>query len=222
LKQGAEICAEAVKTLAQKAEKEIGKGLVSNGLNKLANANTLMTAAGVAYDVGKALKQLMDGEITKAEFLQIVGEKGTAAVLSSVFTAVGTAVGGPIIGTVIGSAVGYFATSVLFSSVMQAFNEAEMSRKRYEAVHEFCEYSIREMERQRQQFERDVAQFLSNRQQVIDTNLDRYERAIKNNDFDAVSSALNEIAEEFGGELQFKTRKEFVYFMNDKNSVFEL
>jgi len=78
LKQGAEICAEAVKTLAQKAEKEIGKGLVSNGLNKLANANTLMTAAGVAYDVGKALKQLMDGEITKAEFLQIVGEKGTA------------------------------------------------------------------------------------------------------------------------------------------------
>ena len=69
-KQGAEICAEAVKTLAQKAEKEIGKGLVSNGLNKLANANTLITAAGVAYDVGKALNQLMDCEIIKSEFLQ--------------------------------------------------------------------------------------------------------------------------------------------------------
>ena len=78
------------------------------------------------------------------------------------------------------------------------------------------------MERQRQEFERNVAQFLSDRQQVIDTSLDAYERAIKNNDMDAMSSALNNIAEEFGGELQFKTKKEFGDFMKDKDSVFDL
>lgn len=224
-KQGAELAAEAVKTLAKQAEKELGKGMVSNGLKKLANANTLMTVAGVAYDVGKALKRLMDGEITKAEFLQIVGEKGTAAVISSYITMIGGALGGPIgaaIGGAIGSALSYFSSSFIYSAFMQAAKEAELSRKRYEAIHEFCEYSIREMERQRLEFEAKVKDFLKARQLVIDTSLDNYERALKDNDFDAMSSALNDIAEEFGGELQFKTRSEFVDFMNDKNSVFEL
>ena len=228
-KQGAEIAVDALKTLSKSAEKDIVKGLVSNGLKKLSNANTLMNVAGTAYEIGKALKQLMNGEITKAEFLRIVGEKGTAVVVSGVYATmgggIGMFIGGPLgatIGAAVGSAVGYFATSVLFSSVLQAFDEAEMSRKHYEAVHEFCEYSIREMERQRLEFEAKVKEFLSDRQQVIDTSLDDYERAIKSKDMDAMSSALNDIAEEFGGELQFKTKKEFVKFMNDKNSVFEL
>ncbi len=39
---------------------------------------------------------------------------------------------------------------------------------------------------------------------------------------DAMSSTLNSIAEEFGRELQFKTKKEFVNFMKNKNAVFEL
>lgn len=51
---------------------------------------------------------------------------------------------------------------------MQAFEEAELSRKRYEAINAFCEESIREMEIQRLEFERNVAQFLSERQEVID------------------------------------------------------
>ena len=125
--QGAKICADAMKTLAEKAEKEIGKGLVSGGLKKLANANTLMNVAGTAYDIGKALKQLMNGEITMAEFLSIVGEKGTAVVVSGVYATIGggigMAIGGPLgakIGAAVGSAIGYFATSLLYGSVFQA------------------------------------------------------------------------------------------------------
>lgn len=105
---------------------------------------------------------------------------------------------------------------------MQAFTEAEMSRKRYEAIHAFCEESIREMEIQRPEFESKVAQFLSDRQQVIDTSLDNFEAAMKNNDMTAVSSALNEIAMEFGGELQFKNRAESDKFMLNDDSDFIL
>ena len=50
--------------------------------------------------------------------------------------------------------IGYFATNCLFGSVMQAFEKAELSRKRYEMIHEFCEYQIREMKAQRKEFER--------------------------------------------------------------------
>lgn len=231
-KYGEELARDAIKELSKVAEKKIAnetarKVAVTN-LNKLAKSD-IVGFAGMAYDVGRALKQLIDGEISKTEFLRVVGEKGSSIVVGGVYGTVGgmigMAVGGPLgaaIGSAVGSAIGYFATSVLFGSVMQAFEEAELSRQRYEAIHEFCEYSIREMERQRLQFEQDVAQFLSHRQQVIDTNLTAYEEAIKNNDFDRVSSALNGISEEFGGSLQFKTFNEFDDFMSDKNSVFEL
>lgn len=218
-KQGAELATEAVKELAKKAEKEFGKGLVSNGLKKLANANTIMNVAGAAYDVGKALKRLMDGEITKVEFLQIVGDKGVSAVISSYTTMIGGALGGPIgaaIGGAIGSALSYFSSSFIYSSVMQAFNEAELSRKRYEAIHEFCEYSIREMERQRLEFEAKVKDFLAERQFVIDTSLDNYERAIKNNDFESVISSLESIRLEFGGrKSEYKNLSEARTFLID-------
>ena len=224
-KQGAEIAAEAIKSLAKLAEKEIqnqiAKNAVTSTLNALANSNTLIQVAGAAIDIGKSLKSWIDGEISGTELLREIGQKGTGVIVSGVFATLGTAVAGPI-GTAIGSAVGYFATNLLYGSVMQSFEEAELSRKRYEAIHAFCEESIREMEIQRQEFERNVAQFLSERQAVIDDSLNNFEAAMRKNDMTAVSAALNEIAMEFGGQLQFKNRDEFDKFMLDKDSVFVL
>ena len=118
--------------------------------------------------------------------------------------------------------IGYFATNCLFGSVIQAFEKAELSRKRYEMIHEFSEYQIREMKAQRKEFERKVAEFLKNRQEVIDTSLNQFEESILLKDFDKMSAALNGIAEEFGGSLQFKTFDEFDEFMSDDDSVLEL
>lgn len=224
-RQGAELATNAIKELSKLAEKEIQNKLLREGatsiIGKLANSNTLMQVADAAYDIGKSLKRWLEGEISGTEFLREVGQKGTGIVVSGVFGILGTAVAGPI-GTAIGSAVGYFATNLLYGSVMQAFEEAELSRKRYEAIHAFCEESIREMEIQRLEFERNVAQFLSNRQAVIDTSLNDFEASMKMNDMTGVSAALNEIAMEFGGELQFKNRAEFDNFMLNDDSDFVL
>ena len=232
-KQGKEFAVEAVKELSKLAEKKIqnetARQVVTGGLNKLAKANTLTNVAGTVYDLGNAFKKLMNGEITKTEFLREIGEKGTGAVVSGVYATfgatLGTIVAGPLggmVGGAIGSAVGYFANTLLYGSVLQAFEDAELSRKRYEAMHAFCEYYIEEMKRQRQEFEEKVAQFLSDRQQVIDTSLNQFEEAMRKKDFNSMSDALNNIAEEFGGKLQFKTFKEFDDFMSDPDSVFEL
>ena len=105
---------------------------------------------------------------------------------------------------------------------MQVFNDDDILQKRYEAMHDYCENLICEMENQRLKFERNVAQFLSNRQQIIDNGLNNFEVAVRQNDFDGMSAALNEIAMEFGGELQFKTFEEFDKFMSDENSVLVL
>ena len=231
--RGAELAASAVRELAKRAEKEIEnkaiREVATKGLGKLANANAIMQTAGVVYDVGKALKQLIDGEITKSDFLRIVGEKGTAFVVSGVYSAIGAAagaaIGGPVgamIGGAIGSAIGYISTSLLYGSVLQAFDEAELSRQRYEAIHEFCEYSIAQMEHERQEFIKVTSELFADRKRVIETNLTRYENALKRDDVNELADSLNEIAKEFGGELQFKNMDEFDKFMMDESTVFEL
>ena len=218
---GADIAAKALKELATRAEIRV--------LNKLADSNTLTNIAGTVYNIGSAFKRLINGEITEIEFLREIGEKGTAAVVSGVYATVGTTAGtliagplGGVIGGAIGSAVEYFATNLLYGAVLQSLEEAKTSRQRYEAMKTFCDYYIPEMERQRLEFKRKVAQFLSDRQQVIDTSLNRFEAAVRSKNFDGVSSALNNIAEEFGGSLQFKNFDELNRFMLDKNSTFVL
>lgn len=231
--QGAELAASAIKELAKRAEKEIENRALceaaTKGLGKLTNANAVLQAADIVYDVGKALKQLANGEITKTEFLRIVGEKGTAFVVSGVYSSIGAAAGmaiaGPVgagVGMAIGSAMGYISTSLLYNSVLKAFDDAEISRKRYEMVHEFCEYSIAEMERERQEFVRITSELFANRQRVIENSLDRYEAALQNNNVNELAASLNEIAKEFGGELQFKNMDEFDKFMLDDSKSFEL
>ena len=69
--QGAELAADALKELTKSAEKkianELARSITTTALSKVANANTLIQSAGYLIDVGKSLKQLIDGNITKAQ-----------------------------------------------------------------------------------------------------------------------------------------------------------
>ena len=227
--QGAEIVADACKELAKRAEKEIAnktlREAATKGLGKLADANAVIQTAGAIYEVGKALNQLLDGEITKSEFLFVIGEKGTAFVVSSVFTVVGAGLGGPVgaaIGGAIGSAISYFTTGFIYGSLMQAFSKAEMARQRYEQIHMYCEYAIAKLERERQEFLNVTTALFANREKVIKTNLTRYEAALKNNNVGEINEAFKNISNEFGFEYKAVTRGEVKRLITDKNAVLEL
>ncbi len=231
-KQSEELVKNAINDLSKLAEKEIQNKFLREGatstLGKLAKSNTLIKMAALMIDIGNDFMRMIDGEISGKEFIISFVGRGMEFVVEGVgkiAEGLGNAFGGPAAGAVIGNAVKYLASNLLNSSIgkiLQSFKEAEISRKRYEIIHAFCEESIREMEIQRLEFERKVAQFLSNRQAVIDKSLNDFDEAIRNDDMTAMSAALNEIAMEFGGELQFKNRAEFDKFMLDKNSVFVL
>ena len=228
-KYGAEIVADACKELAKRAEKEIAnktlREVATKGLGKMADANAITQVAGAIYDIGKAFKQLIDGEITKSELLFIVGEKGTAFIVSSVFTVIGAGVGGPIgaaVGGAIGSAISYFTTGFIYGSLMQAFSDAEIARQRYEQIHMYCEYAIAKLERERQEFLAVTSELFANRETVIKTNLSRYERALENNNLNEINEAFRNISEEFGMEWKPITREEARRLVSDKNAVLEL
>ena len=220
---GAELAKEAIETITHNAAKQISnkatKELVLNVGGKLANVNAVTGVAGAIYDIGTSFKTFMDGEITKAELLRQLGEKGSAACVSSVYATMGGmvgAVGGPAgvaIGSAVGSMVGYVASSMLYGAVLNQFEREEAAKQHAEAVHSFCEEAIRQMRKERAEFEARSNELLQNRAESVLRGFDAIDKAIIKCDFDQFSSGLNEITKSFGKELQFTTFEEFDKFM---------
>ena len=230
--KGAELAADCFKFMAKTADKKIKNEVLRNAtvkeLKKLSNANAVNQMASTVIEIGSTIKSYVNGEISKADLLRKVGEKSAGRIVATVYGTVGMTFGafaGPIgmaVGQTLGSMIGYMANKMLFQSVLQAFEDEEESRRRYEFIHEFCEQAIAQMEAQRLEFKQNAARFFAHRQQVIDDSFHQIDAAMDNDDFDRLSEALNKIAVEFGHELQFKDMDEFDSFMSDNNAVFEL
>lgn len=228
---GAELAKEAIETITRKVAGKVGNQAVKMAITKagtsLANVNTVTAVAGAIYDIGKSFKDFLNGDITKAELLRQIGEKGSAACLSSVYASVGAVAGsvaGPIgtfVGAAIGSMVGYVASSMLYGSVLQAFEAEEAARVRAEQTHAFCEAAIRRMKAERAEFERQAEILFQKREAAFAAGFRQMEAALLDDDFDRFSSGLNEFANSFGQKLQFTTFEEFDTFMQS-DEAFDL
>lgn len=228
---GAELAKEAIETITRKAAEKVGNQAVKMAITKagtsLANVNTVTAVAGAIYDIGKSFKDFLNGDITKAELLRQIGEKGSAACLSSVYASVGAVAGsiaGPVgtaVGAAIGSMVGYVASSLLYGSVLQAFEAEEAAQARAEQTHAFCEAAIRRMKTERAEFERQAEILFQNREAAFAAGFRQMEAALLDDDFDRFSNGLNEFANSFGQKLQFTTFEEFDAFMQS-DEAFDL
>ncbi len=220
-KHGAELAAEAIEAITKKAAEKIAndtaKKAVLDAGAKLANANTLTAIAGGVIDIGSAINAYMNGEITKSQMLRSIGEQGSNVCLSTVYATIGAAAGGPV-GAAIGSMIGYMASSMLYGAVLTQFDKEDLARERAEQTHAFCEAAIKEMRRQRLEFEQKSSALLKNRAKAIMAGFAMIDEAILSSDFDRLSNGLNTIAQSFGRELQFTTFKEFDDFMNSDES----
>ena len=205
------------KSAAKKIANQTAKKAVLSAGAKLANANTLTAIAGGVIDIGAAIKAYMNGEITKSQMLKSIGEQGSNVCLSTVYGTIGLAAGGPV-GAAIGSIVGYMASSMLYGAVLTQFDKEDLARAMAEQTHAFCEAAIKEMRRQRLEFEQKASELLKNRAAAIMAGFALIDKAVINSDFDGLSRGLNTIAQSFGRELQFTTFKEFDDFMNSDES----
>ena len=231
-KHGAELAEEAIKSITQSVAKRIknetAKQLVVKTGSSLANANTITAVAGAVYDIGTSIKAYLNGEITKSELLRQIGEKGSAACLSSMAgtygAGIGFALGGPVgaaIGGAIGSMAGYIASSMLYGSVLKAFEEEDKARMRAEQMHEFCETAIKHMQAARAEFIRQTELLFKNRELASQQAFKAIDEAIIECDFNKFSEGLNKINKSFGKSLQFTNFEEFNAFMESDES-FEL
>ena len=230
-KHGAELAKEAIETITRKAAAKVGnqavKAVITKAGTSLANVNTVTVVAGAVYDIGKSFKGFLNGDISKAELLRQIGEKGSAACLSSVYASIGAVAGsvaGPVgtaVGAAIGSMVGYVASSLLYGSVLQAFEAEEAAREHAAQTHAFCEVAIRRMKAERAEFERQAEALFKKRDTAITVGFRQMETALLEDDFNRFCNGLNEIAASFGQNLQFTNFEEFDAFMQS-DEAFDL
>lgn len=215
-KHGAELAKEGIEAITKSVAKQMGNKAAKEAVlaagAKLANVNAVTAVAGAVIDIGTCFKAYLDGKITKAQLLRQIGEKGSSACISTAWGIAGGMVGGPV-GAAIGSMIGYVASSMLYGSVLKAFEDEDAARVRAEQTHAFCEAAIKQMRREREEFERYTQELFNKRDEAARRGFEAMERAVLGNDFDKFSAGLNEIAMSFGKQLQFTTFEEFDAFM---------
>lgn len=201
------------------------KGAMQNSgsqfIRSLAKTNLPGFFVTGVVETTRVLCAFFNGEISGAQVVEQLGEKGIGTIAASYGAVVGAiAIPIPVVGAAIGSMVGYLVSSILYNSCLQILQSAEVARQNYYAIKEMCTAARESMRQQRLLFEQQSQKMLLHRQQVFDASLFVLMDEIDSADTTHFTEALNAIAHEFGQELQFKNFQEFDKFMEDPDSVF--
>ena len=182
-------------------------------LRTLAGTNAPALAVTICMSLGTSIKRYVTGEISEAQLLSEVGEKGAGMLSSGMMAALGQlAIPVPFVGAAVGGMIGYALSSFFYKSALDAARSLELSRQQLERVR-----AIESAARDR----------IADEQAALD-NFTRHEipqlRQETQRLFDIVSSsasnvddlaiAINEYATLLGKQLQFQSMSEFEDFMN--------
>jgi hypothetical protein len=192
----------------------------------------------VALEAGKTLFKYAKGEISEAECVRELGEKGTGmlggAALGAYGSVAATAVFGkavslpftilgqaaipiPVVGMVIGSMVGYALSTMFYGNILAAFEGAELARERRIQIEKECEEAIRMMRQYRAEMEEAIEKYLKDYSSAFRLAFDGMKEAMRLGDVDGFISGANAITEKLGGNSQFRDKEEFDKLMADKD-----
>ena len=177
-------------------------------------------------EIQKNIGKFVDGDLTRADLMVSMADTAEVYITSTVekMATLSAAEYGPL-APVIGQMAGYVAGSLFKEAVapfINAAKRAQMARKKYEQLHGLYEAAIEQMQKQREEFERETEALFSRRQDIIDACFTNLDAAISQKNVDKASAALDEVAKEFSGGkgLKFKKLSEFDDFMTKGEEEF--
>lgn len=222
--------AEAAQTLATDTAKAAALGYgtafagaaLKGGLQQSSN-QTLRTIAGtnapalavnICLSLGSSVKRYATGEISEAQLLTEVGEKGAGMLSSSMMAALGQlAIPIPFVGAAIGGMIGYTLSSFFYQSALEAAQGVELSRQQLERIR-----AIESAARERLAAEQaELNVFTRNEIPQLRGETERLFAIVGNvslSNTDDLAAAINEYATLLGKTLQFQNLAEFDDFMN--------
>lgn len=182
-------------------------------LRGLANTSVPTLVVNICLSLGTSVKRYVNGDISEAELLLEVGEKGAGMLSSGMMAALGQiAIPIPFVGAAIGGMVGYTLSSIFYQSALDAAKGAEGSRVNLERVRAIEATARAQVAEERALLDafvlRELSQLHSETQQLF-VAVD----AFGNGSVDALAVAINQYATLLGKQLQFESMAQFDDFM---------
>ena len=182
-------------------------------IRTLAETSAPTLVVNICLSLGGSVKRYVTGEISEAQLLTEVGEKGAGMLSSGMMAALGQlAIPVPFVGAAIGGMIGYTLSSLFYQSALEAARGAEISReklKRTQFIQEAARARIAEEQSSLDAFMcREIPQLQQATQQLF-TSL-----STVNQSADALSTAINQFATLLGKQLEFQSIEEFDTFMS--------
>lgn len=185
----------------------------NQALRTLANTSAPTLALNVCLSLGQSVKRYVTGEISEAELLTEVGEKGAGMLSSGMMAALGQlAIPIPFVGAAIGGMIGYSLSTLFYQSALDAATAAETSRvnlERVRAIQAAARASIAEQQESVDAFLRQEMPQLRQQALRLLAVVDTPNPA----DINAFSAAIDEYASLLGKQLQLRSMAEFDDFM---------
>lgn len=182
-------------------------------IRTLAGTSAPTLVVNMCLSLGGSVKRYVTGEISEAQLLAEVGEKGAGMLSSGMMAALGQlAIPVPFVGAAIGGMIGYTLSSLFYQSALEAARGAEISReklKRTLVIQEAARARIAEEQSRLDAFMcREIPELHQATQQLF-TSL-----STVNQTADALSAAINQFATLLGKQLEFQSIEEFDTFMS--------
>ena len=191
----------------------------SQTLRTLAGTNAPALAVNICLSLGSSVKRYVTGEISEAQLLSEVGEKGAGMLSSGMMAALGQLViPVPFVGAAIGGMIGYTLSSLFYQSALDAARGVELSRQQLErtrAIQAAARDRIAEEQALLDAFtRREIPQL---RQET--EHLFSIVNAAGNSRADVLAAAINQYATLLGRQLQFQSMDEFDDFMSSDSPL---
>ena len=182
-------------------------------LRNLSNTSAPTLVLNICISLASSIKRYVNDEITEAQLLEEVGEKGAGMLSASVYAALGQiAIPIPFVGAAVGGMIGYTLSSMFYQAALDAAKQADAAKANLVRVREIEAAAREEIDRQRtalDTFMRKEFPELQHETQQLFLHID----TVAGDDADAFATAINRYAELLGAQLQFKNQMEFDGFM---------
>lgn len=193
------------------------KGIMQQSSGKaiqtLAKTSAPTLVVNVCLSLAGSINRYVRGEISEAELLIEVGEKGAGMLSGGMMAALGQlAIPVPFVGAAIGGMIGYTLSSIFYQSALDAAQGAEQSREMLihtQAIEKAARARIAEEQSRLDAFVRSEIPQLQQATQVLFFSLNS-----ENTNSDIISIQINQFATLLGKQLEFKSMKEFDDFMS--------
>ncbi|WP_422418987.1 hypothetical protein [Pseudomonas sp. GZD-222] len=181
-------------------------------IRQLANTSAPTLAINICLSLGSSVKRFVTGEISEAQLLTEVGEKGAGMLSSGMMAALGQlAIPVPFVGAAIGGMIGYTLSSLFYQSALDAARGAELSRERLARVRAIEAAARERIALEQEQLDdfvrREIPQLQRETHQLLAV-------VSGTGSVDKLAESINQYATLLGKQLQFQTRAEFDDFMN--------